>query len=220
MTQLAEKALAFSRALESRPQGGPRWVEDLRARGAARFAALGVPTVRNEEWRFTNPAPIAAVDYALGGPESGAAERLAGHAFTDAPIRLVVVNGRFDQALSRTKGLPAGVRAGSLASALTDHPDVVQRYLGQLADFSDRAFVALNTAFVQDGAFVYIPEQLVVDAPIHIIYVAAAEGTRVMASPRSLIVAAAGGEARVIESHIGVDGEAYFANAVTEVFVG
>jgi hypothetical protein len=60
MTQVAEKASAFAAALEKRPQGGPRWLEDLRSRGAARFTALGIPTVRDEEWRFTNVAPIGA----------------------------------------------------------------------------------------------------------------------------------------------------------------
>ncbi len=220
MTQLAEKVQAFTRALESRPQGCPRWLDDLRARGAARFAALGVPTVRDEEWRFTNVAPIGAIDYALAGPVSGAAERLSGHAFTDAAVRLVIVNGRCDATLSHTKGLPAAVKAGSLAAALNDHADVVQRYFGQLADFTSRAFVALNTAFAQDGAFVHIPEQAVLDDPIHIVYVMAAEAGHAMASPRSLIVAGAGSQAKVIESYIGTDGETYFANAVSEVFVG
>ena len=220
MSQLAEKTSAFSTVLEQRPHGGPRWLDDLRARGAARFAALGVPTVRDEEWRFTNVAPIAAADYAPAGPVSGAAERLSGHAYAEAPIRLIVVNGRFEATLSRTTGLPSGVKAGSLAAALTDQADVVQRYVGQLADFNDRAFVALNTALVQDGAYVYIPEQLVIDTPIHVVFVTAAASGRVMASPRTLIVAGAGSQARVIESYVGTDGESYFANAVSEIFVG
>src|SRR6266508_2835553 len=145
MTQLAEKASSFLTALERRPHGGPRWLEDLRTRGAAKFAALGIPTVRDEEWRFTNAAPLAAIEFAPAEPMSGAAERLQGFACTDAPLRLVIVNGRFDTTLSRTKGLPAGVQAGSLAAALKDNPDVVQRFFGQLADYTTRSFTALNT---------------------------------------------------------------------------
>src|SRR3954467_8991065 len=119
MTQLAEKSSAFSVALEKRPVGGPRWLEDLRGRAAARFAALGLPTVRDEEWRFTNVAPIGAIDFTPAEPVSGVADQLAAFPYTDAPVRLVIVNGRFDTTLSRTKGLPAGVRIGSLASAMT-----------------------------------------------------------------------------------------------------
>jgi Fe-S cluster assembly protein SufD len=220
MTQLAEKPAAFATALEKRPQGGPRWLDDLRARGAARFAALGVPTVRDEEWRFTNVSPLHGIDFAPAGTISGAAERLNGFAYTDAPIRLVIVNGRYDATLSRTKALPAGVHAGSLAAALKDHADVVQRYFGQLADFTSRSFAALNTAFVQDGAFVHIPEGVAIDTPIHVIFVTGADGAAVMSHPRTLIVTGANAQAKVVESYIGTSGEVYFTNAVSEAFVG
>src|SRR6187401_2144260 len=118
MTQVAEKMSVFGSALEKRPQGGPRWLKDLRSRGAAKFTALGIPTTRDEEWRFTNAAPLAAIDFAPAEPISGAAERLHGFSYTEAPLRLVIVNGRFDTTLTRTKGLPAGIHAGSLATAL------------------------------------------------------------------------------------------------------
>src|SRR3954469_10926408 len=218
--QIAEKAAVFGHALEKRPTGGPRWLDDLRARGAARFAALGIPTVRDEEWRFTNVAPIGNVDFQLAGPISGTADRLNGAAYADAAVRLVVVNGRFDTTLSRVKGLANGVHAGSLAAALKDHADVVQRYFGQLADLSSRSFTALNTAFVQDGAFIHVPEGVTVDTPIHVVFVTGGEGGHVMAHPRTLIVAAAGAQVTVIESYIGAAGETYFSNAVSEVFVG
>jgi Fe-S cluster assembly protein SufD len=212
--------MAFGQALDRRPQGGPRWLDDLRGRGAAKFAALGIPTVRDEDWRFTNVTALNGIDFAPAGQISGAAERLHGFAYTDAPVRLVVVNGRFDTTLSRVKGLPAGVQAGSLAVALKDHADVVQRYFGQIADFTGRSFTALNTAFFQDGAFVYLPDGAVVDTPIHIVFVSGADGATVMAHPRTLIVAGANAQARVIESYIGASGERYFTNAVSEIFVG
>jgi Fe-S cluster assembly protein SufD len=222
MSQVAEKprTMPFSSAIERRPQGGPRWLEDLRSRGAARFAALGLPTVRDEEWRFTNVAPIGAIEFAPAEPVSGVADQLGAFAYTDSPVRLVIVNGRFDTTLSRTKGLPAGVRIGSLAAAMTEHADVVQRYFGQLADFSSRSFTALNTTFVQDGAYVYLPDNAVVEAPIHIVFVTGAEVAKVMAHPRTLIVAGAGSQARIVESYIGAEGQIYFSNAVSEVFVG
>jgi Fe-S cluster assembly protein SufD len=221
MSQLAERANSLMSVLEQRPQGGPRWLEDLRARGAARFTALGIPTVRDEEWRFTNVSALNAIEFVPAGPITGAAERLNGFAYTDAPVRLVIVNGRFDTTLSRTKGLPGGVQAGSLAAALKDHADVVQRYFGQLADFTNRSFAALNTAFVQDGAFIHVADGVVLDTPIHVVYVSGGDGgLKGMAHPRTLIVAGANSQARVVESFIGAVGESYFTNAVAEVFVG
>jgi Fe-S cluster assembly protein SufD len=219
VTQVAEKTTPLLTALERRPQGGPRWLEDLRARGAARFAALGLPTVRDEEWRFTNVSPIGGVDFVPADPVSGTADLLAGVAYADAPARLVIVNGRTVGALSRTKGLPAGVHVGSLSAALADHADVVQRYFGQLADFSSRSFTALNTAFVQDGAFVFVPDNVVVDTPIHIVFLSGADAATVMSHPRTLVVAGAGSQVRIVESYGGVRGQTYFANAVSEFFV-
>ncbi|HEY7057036.1 MAG TPA: Fe-S cluster assembly protein SufD, partial [Vicinamibacterales bacterium] len=207
-------------ALEDRPQGGPRWLDDLRARGAARFAALGLPTVRDEEWRFTNVAPLGTIDFLRSDPVSGAAEHLAGFAYTDARVRLVIVNGRFDATLSRTKGLPTGVQAGPLAAALSDQADIVQRYFGQLADVSTRSFTALNTAFVEDGAFVYVPDGVIVDDPIHLVFMSGADAATVMAHPRTLIVAGANSQLRVVETYVGLPGQTYLANAVSEIFVG
>jgi Fe-S cluster assembly protein SufD len=96
MSQVAEKTTPLVTAL------GPRWLEDLRARGAARFAALGLPTVREEDWRFTNVSPIGGIDFVPADPASGTADLLAGVAYADAPARLVIVNGRTVGALSRT----------------------------------------------------------------------------------------------------------------------
>ena len=220
MSQVAEKTSSFLSALDRRPQGGPRWLDDLRSRGAARFTALGIPTVRDEDWRFTNAAPLNTIDFVPAQPISGTAARLARFGYTDAPLRLVIVNGRFDTTLSRTRGLPSGVHAESLAIALQDHADVVQRYFGQLADFSSRSFAALNTAFVQDGAFIHIPDGVVIDTPIHVVFVSGADGSKGMAHPRTLVVAGANSQACVIESYIGATGETYFTNAVSEIFVG
>ncbi len=220
MSQVAEKTTPLMTALDRRPQGGPRWLDELRARGAARFAALGLPTVRDEEWRFTNVSPLGAIDFVPADPVSGTANHLAGFAYADAPVRLVVVNGRFDTTLSRTKGLPAGVQVGSLAAAMNDHADIVQRYFGQLADFSSRGFTALNTAFVQDGAFLYVPEGVVVETPIHILFMSGAEAATVMSHPRTLVVASANSQVRLVESYVGVRGQTYFANVVSEMFVG
>src|SRR5262249_43916021 len=183
-------------------------------------ACYGHRSARQVHWCFTNAAPIGAIYFQPAGQISGTADRLAGFAYTDAPVRLVIVNGRFDTTLSRTKGLPQGVRAGSLAEAMTEDADVVQRYFGQLADFTNRGFTALNTAFVQDGAFVHIAEGVAVDTPIHIVFVSGGDVASVMAHPRTLVVAGAHSQTRIVESYIGAAGEVYFTNAVSEVFVG
>lgn len=224
MTQVADKLQPWLAALEQRPQAGPRWLQDLRARAAASFAALGFPTVRDEEWRFTSVAPIASTEFTPAGQDAARAteEELSGYLYSDAAHRIVLVNGRFSAELSRAMDLPAGVRVGSLAAAVTDQAEVVQRYLGQLADFSTRAFPALNTAMASDGAYLYIPDGVVLEQPIHLLFVTTASGAAapVMTSPRALIVAGERAQAQVVETYVGPRGAVYFTNAVTEIFAG
>jgi Fe-S cluster assembly protein SufD len=223
MSQLAEKLHPW--VADGRPGGGPRWLQDLRDRGAATFTSLGFPTVRDEEWRFTNVAPITAGEFR---PASGTAivplATLQALPYAGVvPLQLVVVNGRFAPELSHLAGLPRGVHAGSLAGAvkgeLQADSEMVQRYLGQLADFSSRAFVALNSAYVEDGAYVHVPDGVVLDAPLQIVFVSSATEPLV-SYPRTLIVLGERSQARIVETYVGAAGARYFANAVTEVFVG
>jgi Fe-S cluster assembly protein SufD len=210
----------------SRPQGGPRWLQDLRERGASRFSALGFPTVRDEEWRFTNVSPIATTEFRRADADVSFGEQQLGKLlYADAPYRLVVLNGRFRPELSRTQGLAAGMRAGSLAqsigSQLDAESEIVQRYLGQLADLGTRAFDALNTARIDDGAFVYVPDGTILEQPLQVMFVttARAGGHPAVHHPRFLLVVGANSQVRIVETYVGTPG-VYFANGLTEVFVG
>jgi Fe-S cluster assembly protein SufD len=219
ITQVADKLQPWLATLEQRPQGGPRWLQDLRERGAARFAELGFPTVREEEWRFTSVTPISTMEFSPAPKGRLASEQLDAFLYADAPHRLVIVNGRFVPELSRTSGLPQGMHFGSLADALSEQVDLVARYLGQLADFESRPFAALNTAFVQDGAYVHIPDGAVLEQPLQLLFVSAADGA-VMSHPRVLIVAGERSQCRIVETYVGAGDHVYFSNAVTEVFAG
>jgi Fe-S cluster assembly protein SufD len=209
-----------------RPAGGPRWLQDLRERGAARFTALGIPTVRDEEWRFTSVAALASMSFRPPEPVTGlSAAQLDGFLYATAPVRLVVVDGRYSSELSRLSGLPAGVKAGSLAAAingdLQEDTELVQRYLGQLADFGSRAFAALNTAFAEDGAYVHVPDGVIVEQPLQVMFVSTggSSDSATVSHPRLLLVAGDHAQARVVETYVGTHG-VYFVNAVTEILAG
>ena len=224
MAHVVEKRQPWLAAVDARPQGGPRWLQDLRDRGAARFTALGFPTVRDEEWRFTNIAPIANAEFAAAPAETARVneESLAEFVYSDAPNRIVVVNGRFSRELSRVQALPNGVRVGSLAAAVTDHADVVPRYLGQLAEFGTKAFTALNTALAVDGVYVHVPDGAVLEQPLHLLFVSLPESGSLpmMTNVRALVVAGDRSQVRIVETYVGAAGAAYFTNTVTELFAG
>jgi Fe-S cluster assembly protein SufD len=220
MAQVMETLQPWLAALDQRPRSGSRWLQDLRDRAASRFVAQGFPTVRDEEWRFTSVAPIASAEFALTAASRTDADVLAQTLYADAPFRAVFVNGRYVPELSRTSGLPAGVRFGSLAAAISDHADVVGRYLGQLADPSDRPFAALNTAFVQDGAYLYVPDGLAIEQPLQILFVSTGDAGPAMSHPRTLIVAGDRAEVRIVETYASGSDQKHFSNAVTELVAG
>lgn len=221
MTQVMEKLQPWIAAVEQRPSGGPRWLQEVREKAAARFAALGFPTVRDEEWRFTNVAPIASTAFELATDVAVNPSELAALPYTTAAFRITIVNGRFSEALSRLHDLPSGVRAGSLGAATTGHADVVPRYYGQLAEFHGRSFVALNTALAADGAYLYIPDGAVIEAPIEILFLTAGDpSSTAMAQARTLIVAGERSQARIVETYAALRNGTYFTNSVTEVFAG
>jgi len=225
MTQLAEKLHPW--VADGRPAGGPRWLQDLRERAAATFTSLGFPTVRDEEWRFTSVAPIIAGDF----QPAGAAPAFRAAHIDELPYsaatghRIVVVNGRYAPELSRVSGLPRGVTAGSLSAATNgslqaDH-EIVQRYLGQLADFNARAFAALNTAFLDDGAYIHVADGVILEEAIQVLFVSASPADHPIASyPRCLIVLGERSQARVVETYVAAGDAGYLTNAVTEVSVG
>lgn len=202
----------------------PAWLLALRKTGMNRFAELGFPTTEQEDWRFTNVAPITKLPFepvfntSADGP---APEALSSFAFTRLKgSRLVFVNGLFSTKLSSITPQAAGIRIGSLADALVKDPALVEPHLARYAGVAEDAFAALNTAFFQDGALVYVPAGLAVDEPVQLLYLSTAEPAGLTIHPRNLIIVGAGGRLTVVEGYVRLADAPYLTNTVTEVFVG
>ena len=136
------------------------WLGAIRKEAVAHFAQLGFPTTRDEEWRHTNVAPIAGASFRPSAPGTNGltAGKLGNFIFSDIDCcNLVFVNGFYSADLSTPGALPKGVRVGSLAAALQSEPKKIEPHLARYASFKTNAFVALNTAFMLDGGFIYIP---------------------------------------------------------------
>jgi Fe-S cluster assembly protein SufD len=203
--------------------GQPEWLLPVRKAGLARFGELGLPTLQHEDWRFTNVAAIAKLPFkpAFDSSDVVTADQLKGFAFAKLPgSRLVFVNGHFAPKLSAVKKLPAGVKAGSLATALTSETTLLEKHLGQYAQPSDNGFAALNQAFFLDGGFVHVPPGTVVEEPIQFVYVSAAKQSGATFHPRNLVIAEANSQVTILESYVSLGGAGYFTNALTELFAG
>src|SRR5258707_7299459 len=140
----------------------PSWLFPLRKAGMARFAELGFPTLRDEDWRFTNVAPIAKLPFEpVFESTAGALTPKSLNGFLFAGLKcnhLVFVNGHFSEELSTVLPQPEGVEVGSLASALARDSATVQKNLARSNSRPQNAFAALNTAFFLDGAYIHLPD--------------------------------------------------------------
>jgi Fe-S cluster assembly protein SufD len=202
----------------------PAWVFPLRKAGIARFAELGFPTLKQEDWRFTNVAPIAKLPFRpvfQVSRDGLTREAIAGFTFGRlAASRLVFVNGHYAPELSAPGPQQEGVVVSSLAAALADNPELVKRHLAQSAQGEGNAFAALNAAFFQDGGFIHLPAGRRLEAPIHLLFISTAKETGATSHPRNLIVAEKGSRATVLESYLSTSDAPYFTNAVTELVLG
>jgi Fe-S cluster assembly protein SufD len=187
-----------------------------------RLDDLDLPGPRDEEWRFVRLSPLTKLQFEQ--PEEGAGdvtrEMVEDYVLPEAETtHLVFVNGEYVDSLSRTAGLPDGVRLGHLKAHLDS--DLVQEHLGEIADYYDEDyFAALNTAGFDDGLFLHVPDDATVEPVIQLLFIAT-EGTRPYAvQPRNLMVVGDRSHATVVEDFIGPHSGIYFNNVLDEVSLG
>jgi Fe-S cluster assembly protein SufD len=216
----------FSRFEKAQTGKVPAWLRAVRRSAFDRFAALGFPTTRQEEWRFTNVAPIGKIVFKLTEPGECDPKDLPAKTLDHfcwgqwECHQLVFVNGHFSPELSSLGSLPTGVLIQGLGATLENGSGRLEPFLAQYASFDSHSFVALNTAFIADGALVYLPKNAVLHEPIHLLFISTNQGEPTVSHPRTLIVAEANSQAKIIESYVGLEGQVYFTNAVTEVVAG
>ena len=209
MTQVAERHETYIAAFEAfrRDAGfGPEPVRAARDAAFQRFLDRGFPTTRDEEWRFTNVAPIADTPFVRARAAAVDPGALQPYRFAGLPT-IVVVNGR----LVESDALPAGVTLTTLSALGWAMPSSAAR-----THAAANPFVDLNAAFFEDGIVLLVAPKTVVADPIHVLAVSAAGADPAMASPRLIVHVGERSELSIVESYAGVGGVA-LTNAVTEL---
>ena len=201
--------------------GQPAWLREIRAAAWERFLDVGLPTARrgNEPYKYTNVAPIADAELALasnGVGEFGTDELSEVAPLQQGDARLVFIDGRYSDALSDARGIADGVSVSALADAIEAGNGAVSAHLTRHADVQEDGFIALNTAFISDGAFIEIADGVSVESPLHLVFVTT-DGAQTVSHPRALVVAGRGSSATIVESYIGVGGNRCLTNSVAEI---
>jgi Fe-S cluster assembly protein SufD len=215
---------AFERFEQAGASRQPSWLFPLRKAGIVRFAELGFPTPKHEDWRFTNVGPLAKLPFkpVFETSRDGLTkDSLAHFPFATLPgPRLVFINGIYAAELSTAPAQKEGIKVSNLAAALAGDSAFVEKHLGRYVRTEDNAFAALNNAFFQDGGFVHVPAGQFLAEPVQFLFVNTSTDAGAATHPRNLIVIDREAKATVLESYVSLAGAPTFTNAVTEFALG
>jgi Fe-S cluster assembly protein SufD len=219
----ANRYEAAFRLLREKSSAEPSWLRRAREEAFAQFEHVGFPTVQQEEWKYTNVAPIAKSQFTPASIVAGDAKQLGELGLEKRPGRLCFINGVFQRALSSMEILPGGVEVIDLSdtAALGQHESKVRAHFEAYGGDQANGFTALNTAVFSGGILLLIPKGILVSTPIELQFVSVANnGSPPAAFPRVLIVAEANSDTTIIESYSGVGSGGYFTDAIVDIALG
>ena len=228
--QLVKEVSAYESAFRvfSETRKEPTWLRRLRQNSFEFFEHVGFPTVDEEEWKYTNLAPLARTNFepVVSEISSGLTvdKELAPLIYDEARnSRVVFVNGVFQTSLSSVADLPESVVIIGIAEALGNprYEAIIREHLTHGVGYGENGLTALNTALFSGAVMVIIPRGVRVEAPIHLLFLSEVNDVGPLASfPRVLFVAEENSEATLIESFTSPSEARYFTNAVIELVLG
>lgn len=198
-------------------------LNSFRAKAFEKFSALGIPTKKNEAYKYTNLNTFFDKDYSTYLIPSEDDFRKAEEFRCDIneldAFGVVLYNGHFPTITDKLRKLPSGVWVGSLHEAAKEFSDLVEKHYGKYANSETDGLIHLNTALAYDGIFIYVPEKSILDKPVQIVNLVGSEND-MFNQYRNLIIVEKGAEATVIICDHTLSASKSLTNAVTEVFVG
>ncbi len=197
-------------------------IHKFRKTAAARIPELSFPTTGDEEWKYTDISPVLNHKFRSGrfSATPVSLEQIDKFLFNHAEFNtLVFVNGNFDPALSNIIDSTDKLIVKSLKLAFSENQESVENYIGKNATNTDGIFPELNASFLQDGAFILIRKNAVLERPVHILYVTSAN-EEIAIQPRNLFILEDNAQASLIENYESVSDSVYLTNAVSEVHLG
>jgi len=195
------------------------WVKQLRQNALTQFAEQGFPTPANEEWKYTNVAPL--LKHAFIRSPQLTKENLSLPGLLPAELacyRLVFIDGYFAPQFSILATTEQqNLHIANLAHILSQQPNLLEEKLGKFADDSASSFTALNTAFLHDGAYIRVPKNTILTKPIHLLFVSTEQASANFV--RNFIALEENSQATIIQSSVSATAQHHFSNIVTELML-
>ena len=196
-------------------------LNSIRRKALETFNELPFPTTKDEEWRYTNISPLLKHKFSVPQKNKSVSNELVKKYQFDKlkSHQLVFINGYFSAEHSKLNETPDGVIIGSLSDAIKNYPKIVMKHFGKYADNDHQLFTALSSAYIRDGAFIYVPEGRIVEDAVHIIFISSQLNDKIITQPRNLFIAGKNSQLTIIEHYLSSNENIHFTNTITEVFV-
>jgi len=198
--------------------GKSELLDEIRLKGAEGVKNTHFPRPKDEDWRFISLRDLYSDSFVLASDLEVEAPDLSDHYLPESEgARLVFINGAYSEQHSATDALSEDIVIGNIAQLAAEDNALLKEHLNQYADFEDDVFTSFNSAFLKDGAFIYIPKGKKVEAPVHLLFVQTDADRNYFSTSRSVIVADEGSEVTIVEDHIGLGNNKYFNLPVIEL---
>ncbi len=192
-------------------------VRDFQKKQRDLFLARGLPTKREELWKYTDLRFLSNRTFVKPSITMDVVQTIqAKHIQNSASVRLVFVNGLFSEKLSDVSLLPEDVICCDLKTAFKNHAEKIKKFIFENVDTNRFPFATLNAALMTDGIFLYIPKHTTMNVPIHILF--ANTEKNILTASRNIIVADENAQATILEEHCELGGRDYFTNVVTDIY--
>ncbi|GAB3540327.1 Fe-S cluster assembly protein SufD [Spirosoma fluminis] len=217
--EFKDQLLAAFRTNEERMNGESKTpLHQVRRAALKQFELLGFPTIRHEEWKYSNVSSLLKEAFELDSQSTFSASDLA---LLEIPNLdgnvLYFVNGVYKPELSKIISPAEQVQITNLAEALKTEPDFIGSHFARYADYQDNAFTALNTALASDGVVIRVPANAIVEQPIILRFITDAREANVASQPRNLVIVGKNAEVMMAESYRTLGQRSSFVNVVTEI---
>lgn len=205
-------------AKESSLNGKSTAIKKLRQKGLEDVQKMRFPHKKDEDWRFTSLRDLYSDSYIPASKVEYTLPDISEYFIPESEnARLVFINGQFSAEHSATDDLTEEVTIGNIADVAENDSYLVEKHLNAYGDFDGDIFSSFNTAMLQDGAFIHVPEGVKVDTPVQLLYVQTDSDEPYFTTSRCLVIAEKNAEITLVEDHVGLANNKYFSLPVVEV---
>jgi Fe-S cluster assembly protein SufD len=199
------------------------YVASIRKQAFENFRKLGFPHARQEKWRGTDLSKALATDYEFVMDSPGEDVDLENIFKCEVPhfetFLVAQLNGWYVYKNSPLTVLPNGLVVGSLAMAFEKYPELISHHYGKYADTSTQGLTALNTAYAQDGIFIYVPDNVTVQDVVQMVNIVDSD-RNLMLQTRNLVILGKNSHLRLVQCDDSINHKVTFINSVSEIYLG